>query len=96
MATIEETTGAEDVAWDLSDLYESPDDPKLEEEAAGAELAATAFHERYHGKIATLSAAELVEATAEIERIESAIDRALTFAQLRFSTNMADPSAARS
>ena len=37
MTTIEELTGAEEVAWDLSDLYASPDDPKLEEEAAGAE-----------------------------------------------------------
>jgi len=92
MTTIEEATGAEEVAWDLSDLYESPDDPKLEEEAAGAERDATAFRERYHGTVATLTAAELAEATATLEEIESAIDRALTFAQLRFSTNMADPS----
>ena len=34
MTTIEEITGAEEVAWDLSDLYDGPDDPKLEEEAA--------------------------------------------------------------
>ena len=92
MATTEEQTGAEEIAWDLSDLYESPDDPKLEEEAAGAERDATAFRDRYHGKIASLNAVELAEATAEVERIESAIDRAHTFAYLRFSTNMADPS----
>ena len=91
MTTIEETTGAEEVSWDLSDLYDGPDDPKLEEEAAGAERDATAFHERYHGTIGSLSAAGLVEATAEVERIESAIDRALTYAHLRFATNMADP-----
>ncbi len=91
MTTIEELTGAEEVAWDLSDLYESPDDPKLEDEAAGAERDAIAFREQYHGKIVSLGAAELIEATAEVERIESAIDRALTFAHLRFSTNMADP-----
>jgi len=91
MTTIEEVTGAEDVAWDLSDLYESPDDPKLEEEAAGAERDAAAFRERYHGKVATLTAAELAEATATLEEMESAIDRALSYAQLRFSTNMADP-----
>jgi oligoendopeptidase F len=91
MTTIEEVTGAEEVAWDLSDLYESPDDPKLEEEAAGAERAAAAFRERYHGKVGALTAAELAEATAQLEEIESAIDRALSYAQLRFSTNMADP-----
>jgi oligoendopeptidase F len=25
-------TGAENVAWDLSDLYKSPEDPKLKED----------------------------------------------------------------
>ena len=90
MATTE-ITGAEEVAWDLSDLYESPDDPKLEEEVADAERSADAFRERYHGKVAELDAAGLAEAVAERERIESEIDRALTFAHLRFATNMADP-----
>ena len=42
--------------------------------------------------MAALGAAELAEAVAERERIESAIDRALTFAHLRFATNMADAS----
>ena len=91
MTTTEELTGAEEVAWDLSDLYAGPDDPKLEEEAAAAERDAAAFRQRYHGQIATLDAAGLAEATAELERIESAIDRALTYAHLRFATNMADP-----
>jgi len=91
MTTIEEVTGAEEVEWDLSDLYESPDDPKLDQEADGAERDAAAFRERYHGKVATLTPAELAVATATLEEIESALDRALSYAQLRFSTNMADP-----
>jgi oligoendopeptidase F len=91
MATTE-ITGAEEVAWDLSDLYESPGDPKLEEEIAGAESAGAAFRECYHGRVAELDAAGLAEAVAERERIESAMDRALTFAHLRFATNMGDPS----
>ena len=78
------------VHWDLSDLYAGPDDPRLEEEVAGAEAAAAAFHERYHGAVAGLDAAELAEGMAEKERIESALDRALTFAHLRHHTNMAD------
>ena len=45
--------------------------------------------ERYHGKIASLAAAELAEATVEVERIESAMARALTYAHLRFTTDMA-------
>jgi len=91
MSTIAEVTGAEEVSWDLSDLYDGPDDPKLDEEATGAERDAAAFRERYHGRIAELGPEDLAAATAELERIESAIDRALSYAQLRFATNMADP-----
>jgi oligoendopeptidase F len=91
MTTTEELTGAEEIAWDLSDLYAAPDDPKLEEEAAAAERDAAAFRDRYHGKVAMLDGAGLAAATAELERIESAIDRALIYAHLRFATNMADP-----
>lgn len=90
MATTE-LTGAEEVAWDLSDLYEDPDDPRLDEEVADAERSAAAFRERYHGKVAALAAAGLAAAVTERERIESAIDRPLTYAHLNFATNMGDP-----
>ena len=46
MTTIEQT-GAEEVAWDLSDLYASGDDPRIESDVAEAEAAAAAFRERY-------------------------------------------------
>ena len=90
MTTIEQLTGAEEVEWDLSDLYARPDDPKLEEEIAGAERAAAAFRERYYEAVARLGAGELSDAIATREEIESAVDRALTYAHLRFATNMAD------
>ena len=90
MATIEELTGAEGVEWDLSDLYDGPDDPKLEAEISDAERDAETFRERYYEKVAELTAADLREAIAEREEIESAVDRPLVYAHLRFSTNMAD------
>ncbi len=90
MATTE-LTGAEEVAWDLTDLYEGPDDPRLDEDVADAERSAAAFRERYHGQVAALDAPGLAEAVEERERIESAIDRPLTYAHLNFATNMGDP-----
>ena len=90
MTTIEQT-GAEEVAWDLSDIYASGDDPRLESDFAEADTAATAFRDRYYGKVATLAAAELAEAIDERERIESIATRALYYAHMHFSTNMADP-----
>jgi oligoendopeptidase F len=92
MTTTQQLTGAEEVDWDLSDLYASPDDPKLQGELDEAKASTEAFRDRYRGKVAELSARELAEAVTERERIESMVDRAMTFAQLRFSTNMADPS----
>ena len=90
MATTE-LTGAEDVAWDLGDLYDGPDDPRIESDIAQAEADAAAFRERYHGTVAELDAEALADAVAEHERIESSVVRPLTYAHLLFATNMADP-----
>ncbi len=88
--TTTELTGAEGVAWDLSDLYESGDDPRLEADVKEAEDAAEAFREQYYEQVATLDAAALAEAIDEQERIESILTRAIYYAHLWFSTDMAD------
>jgi oligoendopeptidase F len=88
--TTTELTGSEDVAWDLTDLYESGDDPRLDADVKDAEEAAAAFRERYHGKVAELDAAALAEAIEERERIESAFTRAIYYAHLWFATDMSD------
>ncbi len=88
--TTTEITGAEEVAWDLSDLYDGADDPRIEEHIAEAESAAAAFRERYYGKIVQLTAAELADAIAERERIEEILTRVGYFAHLAFATDMAD------
>ena len=84
-------TGAEDVAWDLTHIYPAPDDPALEGELEDARSSATSFRERYRGRIAELDAQELHEAVAELERIESLLVRAKSYAYLHFSTDTADP-----
>jgi oligoendopeptidase F len=89
--TTTELTGAEDVAWDLSDLYDGGDDPRLEADVEEADEAASAFRGRYYGKVAELSASDLREAIEERERIESILTRAIYYAHLWFSTDMADP-----
>ena len=88
--TTTELTGAEDVAWDLSDLYESGDDPRIDQDVEQTEAAAAEFRERYYGRVAELSPTELREAIEQREEIESAFTRAIYFAHLRFSTDMND------
>src|SRR5688572_9863627 len=88
--TTTEITGAEEVSWDLSDLYDGSDDPRIEEDITEAEASAAAFRDRYYAKVAELTAAELADAIAERERIEEILTRVGYYAHLNFSTDMAD------
>jgi oligoendopeptidase F len=88
--TTTELTGAEDIAWDLSDLYDGGDDPRIEQDVEQTEAAAAAFRERYYGRVAELTADELREAIEERERIESQFTRAIYYAHLWFATDMSD------
>ena len=83
-------TGAEAVEWNLSDLYEGPDDPKIESELEEALAGSQTFRERYRGKLGELSAAELNDAVAELERIRSASTRVETYARLRQAADSSD------
>src|ERR671910_3516247 len=83
-------TGAEQVEWNLSDLYDGPDDPRIESELGEAQAAATAFRERYRAKLDELSAAELNDAVAELERIKSISTRVETYARLRLAADSSD------
>ncbi|HKX48738.1 MAG TPA: M3 family oligoendopeptidase [Gaiellaceae bacterium] len=88
--TTTEITGAEDVAWNLSDLYDGDDDPRLEQDVAQTERSAADFRESYYGRVAQLSPAELREAIEQREEIESTFTRAIYYAHLWFSTDMND------
>ena len=88
--TTTEITGAEDVAWNLSDLYDGGDDPRLEQDVEQTEAAAADFRERYYGRVAQLTPAELREAIERREEIESTFTRAIYYAHLWFATDMND------
>jgi oligoendopeptidase F len=79
------------VRWDLSHLYAGPDDPKIEADLAGAHAAATAFAERYRGRVAALGAAELARAVDELEALQAPAARAGAFAGLLFAADTQTP-----
>jgi oligoendopeptidase F len=83
-------TGAENVEWNLDDLFEGPDDPRLDADLDDAAAAATAFRERHRGKLGELSAGELNDAVAELERIKSISTRVETYARLRLAADSSD------
>jgi len=81
-------TGAEDMAWNLSDLYASEDQllQALDEVSAKVE----AFAAKYRGQIENLSPAELSESLAAFEGCQETLERAFTYAFLNWSTDTED------
>lgn len=84
-------TGAEEVHWDLSEIYRGVDDPAIDKNVDGAIAQARTFNERHYQKVASLSPGELKEAIVELEEIQSILYRAGVFAYLMYSTDTADP-----
>jgi oligoendopeptidase F len=80
-------TGAEQVIWDLSDLYAGTDDPAINRDLAEAQALAERYAERYRGRVASLSAAELAEALTEAEKLTEQVGRVSTFASLQWNTD---------
>ncbi len=77
-------------AWDLSDLYAAPDDPKLAADLDRAAAEAKAFRAAHEGRVAGLSGDALAAAIARYEAIEEGLGRAMSYAQLVFSGDAQD------
>jgi oligoendopeptidase F len=78
-------------AWDLSDLYPSPDSPSVATDFERSAAQAQAFSAAYAGKLATLPGAALAAAIAEFERIEEILGRLASYASLLFAGDSTDP-----
>lgn len=81
-------TGAENVHWNLSDLYDSHDN--LREDLDRAEKEAANFAQRFRGRIARMGAGEFADALHAYERLLDTVGRAYTYAYLNWSTNTED------
>jgi oligoendopeptidase F len=88
-------TGAETVRWDLTDLFASPGDPKLEAALAHSLERAKAFEAKYKGRVATLDPSEFAAMMRELEDDEDAAARPEVYAYLLHSQDTHDPGAGR-
>jgi len=79
--------------WDLSDLYEGPDDPRIEEELLAARQQALAFEEQWRGRLAKedLQAEDLRQALEQYEALQRLAVLPQSYASLLFSTDTTDP-----
>jgi oligoendopeptidase F len=87
---------AENVRWDLSDLYDGPADPADRPALSDAEARAEAFASRFKGRLAALElgARELAEALAEYEKLQEAVAKPGTFASLVFAADASEANGA--
>jgi oligoendopeptidase F len=95
MAQATKTTGAENVRWDLSDLFKSPTDPAIEETLADALKRAQAFEVRYKGKVASLPPKDFAAMMRELEEDEELATKPEVYAYLLHSQNTEDNAAGR-
>lgn len=77
-------TGAEEVRWDLTDLYADVD--TLENDLAQADDDADAFADDYRDQVAQLDAEGLAAALARYEALQDRLGRCYTYAYLNWST----------
>jgi oligoendopeptidase F len=77
-------------SWDLSDLYDSPESPRIAADLERAMQDAKAFATTYRGKLAELAPAAIAGSLAEYERIEESLGRIMSYAQLLFSGDSSD------
>lgn len=88
---VEKKTGAEDVLWDLSIFYTSPDDPAIQRDLDAVTEKVEEFAAAYRGRVAQLDAEEMVDAMIEQEAIQDAAGRISSYAFLNYSTDTTDP-----
>ena len=86
-------TGAEGVKWDLSDLYTSTKDKKIDRDIRSTFKKAEAFEKKYRGKINNnkLSASTLLNCIKELESISEKISKVMSYAHLEFAADTSKP-----
>jgi oligoendopeptidase F len=95
MAEAVKTTGAEEVRWDLSDLFQSPEDPRIEATLSEVLERAKAFESKYKGKVATLEPKPFAAMMRELADYEETAQKPEVYAYLLHSQNTQDHGAGR-
>jgi len=89
------STGAENVRWDLSDLYTSPTDPQIEAVLAEGLEQAERFEADYRGRVTQLEPGDFARMFEQLEQMQERVSLPAVYAQLLHSQNTADPAAGR-
>jgi oligoendopeptidase F len=86
-------TTNQQITWDLTELFSSITDPKVNQAIEKAKALADAFEKTYRGKIASLSADGLLQCLRDLELFEAKISDISLFSSLIFAADMTEPQA---
>ena len=89
------TTGAEDVRWQLDELYASPADPAIERTLAEALDFAKEFEQSYKGRIAELTPGEFAAMMSDLSDHYTRSSRPAIYAHLLHTLDTRDHAAGR-
>ncbi|MCG6883508.1 MAG: M3 family oligoendopeptidase [Silicimonas sp.] len=81
--------------WDLSDLYTSPDAPEFKRDMDWLEKACADFAADFEGKLAGLSAEQMLDCVLRYEKIDMIAGRIMSFIGLRYYQNTTDAERAK-
>ncbi|HEY8812478.1 MAG TPA: M3 family oligoendopeptidase [Candidatus Dormibacteraeota bacterium] len=95
MAQVTKTTGAENVHWDLAELYASPTDPEIEAILKGGLEDAQAFEADYKGRIGSLEPAGFAAMMERLEDLQDRVARPSIYASLLHTQDTASPAHGR-
>src|SRR5687767_12248005 len=85
----QQLTGAEEIHWDLTDLYSGDAAAGVEASLTQADADADRIVEAYKGRIASLDAEEMRDLLEQNEALSDLVTRAGIYAYLNWSTNNA-------
>ncbi|MBV9283129.1 MAG: M3 family oligoendopeptidase [Acidimicrobiia bacterium] len=85
------TTGAEDVHWDLTHLYETIEGRETNFDLIAAKQMSEGFASRLRGHLSRLEPAQLADAIEELQAIQEKVEKAQAFAYLNFATDSRVP-----
>lgn len=89
--TENDLTGAEDVIWDLGDLYSSEHDPSFLNDLENAEDKCRQFSVAWKGRLAAASDNEVLMLLGEFEQLQELLGRLQSFTYLKWTTNTEEP-----
>src|SRR5690554_2141529 len=82
--------GAENINWDLSDLYKGFDDPDIKKDQQKIRDLTTAFDDKYRTMIISFTADDFLTALQDYEKINDLAGRLSSYAYLLWTTNTED------